>query len=65
MTTLTQEQLQMWDILKSTYVIDEFGNKRWYNEAGQRHRDNDLPAVEYADGSKFWHQNGTFIKSTR
>jgi hypothetical protein len=25
---------------------------------GQRHRDNDKPAIERADGSKFWLRNG-------
>ena len=64
MPTLTQEQLLMWDILKSNYEVDGFGTKRWRNEAGKFHRDNDLPAVIYADGSKAWYKNGEFIKST-
>ena len=25
---------------------------------GKYHRDNDLPAIEYADGSKEWYQHG-------
>jgi hypothetical protein len=38
--------------------IDNDKTKRWYNKAGQLHRDNDLPAVIYADGSQIWYQNG-------
>ena len=37
---------------------DEDGTKRWYNDKGELHRENDLPAIEYADGSKFWYLNG-------
>jgi len=38
--------------------IDEFGTKRWKNEAAELHRDeNDLPAVEYSNGNKFWFIN--------
>ena len=39
-------------------VIDEYGTKRWYNEKGQLHRDNDKPAVVSAHGTKFWYQDG-------
>ena len=42
----------------SNPVIDQNGNKFWYNKEGQRHRDNDLPAIEWANGDKFWYQNG-------
>ena len=38
--------------------IDSNGTKRWYNSNGKRHRDNDLPACEYPDGTKFWYKNG-------
>ncbi len=38
--------------------IDNYGTKQWYNNNRQYHRDNDLPAVIYADGSKEWYQNG-------
>jgi hypothetical protein len=37
--------------------IDAFGCKWWYNSKNQIHRD-DGPAIEYADGSKFWYING-------
>lgn len=38
-------------------VIDEHGNKFWYNEQGHFHRE-DGPAIEMADGDKTWLQNG-------
>jgi len=37
-------------------IIDEDGNKRWYNETGELHRE-DGPAVERADGYKAWYKN--------
>ena len=39
-------------------ITDKYGNKKWYNKKGELHRDNDLPAVIYVDGSKHWYQNG-------
>ena len=38
--------------------IDEDGTKRWYNDKGKLHRENDLPAIEWTDGSKEWWLNG-------
>ena len=35
---------------------DILGTKRWYKN-DLLHRDNDLPAIEYASGDKFWYQN--------
>jgi hypothetical protein len=32
--------------------------KEYRNESGQLHREDDLPAVEYSDGSKEWYING-------
>ena len=37
--------------------VDKYGNIYWHNEDGQLHRE-DGPAIEYADGSKFWYLNG-------
>jgi len=37
-------------------VIDQQGNKFWYNDRGERHRE-DGPAIEGADGSKWWYIN--------
>jgi len=45
--------------MKSYPHIDIAGNKFWRNEAELRHRDeDDLPAVEYSDGTKTWWING-------
>ena len=38
-------------------VIDESGNKIWYNENGRYHRE-DGPAIEYASWIKAWLING-------
>ena len=38
--------------------IDSRGNKFWYNERHQLHRDGDLPAAENITGSKYWYVNG-------
>jgi len=32
----------------------------YFDEKGDYHRDDDLPAVEYADGSKEWYQHGKY-----
>ena len=36
------------------------GTMIWRNEDGQFHRENDLPAVIYDSGSKFWYKNGQY-----
>jgi hypothetical protein len=38
-------------------VIDEFGNKFWYNKNNEMHRE-DGPAAEYFDGTKTWRIDG-------
>ena len=46
--------------VKKYYVtVDEKGTVRWYKDTKCNilHRENG-PAVEYADGTKFWFQNG-------
>ena len=37
--------------------VDEHGTRRWFDAAGQLHRD-DGPAVVYASGSEYWYQHG-------
>jgi hypothetical protein len=39
-------------------IVDNNGTKRWYNEQGQRHRE-DGPAIDCANGDKEWFLNGT------
>ena len=47
--------------MTSKYETDENGNKRWYNESGQLHRDGDLPAVILANGRACqWYKNGDY-----
>ena len=36
----------------------EYGNTYYRNSKGQFHRENDLPAVVFANGSKLWYKNG-------
>ena len=53
---MTSEE-EVYDALKYHIDVDEYGTRRYYNAAGQLHRE-DGPAVEYASGSKTWYQNG-------
>ncbi len=56
---MTPEEETFIILSEPTPVMDEFGNKRWHKN-GQRHRENDLPAVIWADGAQFWYKNGEF-----
>jgi hypothetical protein len=38
-------------------TVDNVGTKRWKNKSGKFHR-LDGPAIEFANGTKEWHQNG-------
>ena len=41
------------------YIVEVYADKTiWRNEKGEFHRLGDLPAVEYANGSKVWYLNG-------
>ena len=42
--------------MKSTCTTDQFGIKYWKLPNGQYHRE-DGPAIEYANGTKFWYRN--------
>ena len=35
---------------------------KWWFQNGEQHRDNDQPALIYADGTKSWYQNDKLIK---
>ena len=48
---------QVYEALRYRIEIGENGSRRYYNTDGQLHRD-DGPAVEDANGSKFWYQYG-------
>ena len=45
-------------IEESICKIDKYGNKFWFNSKNELHRENDLPAIDYASGDKFWFLNG-------
>ena len=47
----------VFEALKYRVVVNEHGTRRYYNAAGQPHREHG-PAVEHTNGSKFWYQNG-------
>ena len=47
----------VFDALKYRIEISGTGTRRYYNKDDKLHR-TDGPAVEYADGTKFWYQNG-------
>lgn len=34
------------------------GTRYWYDDQKRYHRDGDLPAVEWADGTKVWYKHG-------
>lgn len=65
MTNITKDQF--WGILNepepAITITNKYNIYRWYNDQGQIHRENDLPAViwYHEDGSVFkkcWYQNG-------
>ena len=39
-------------------TVNEYGNVRWYKPGTDELHREDGPAVEWADGSKFWYING-------
>ena len=47
----------VFDALKYRVVVNEWGTRRYFNSANQLHR-TDGPAVVYANGTKYWWQNG-------
>ena len=56
---LTEEEFEeeQYPILKQPQ-IDEFGTEIWRDFDGQYHRDNDLPAMIYKNGNKYWFKHG-------
>ena len=51
------DEQAVFDRLKYRIEVDEDGTRRYYNTAGQLHREN-CPAVEWASGVKSWWLNG-------
>ena len=50
-------EAELFEALKYRIEVDRHGTRRYYNSAGQLHRD-DGPAVVWRDGDKEWYQNG-------
>ena len=46
----------VFDALKYRIEVTRAGTRRYYNNAGELHRD-EGPAVEWADSTKVWYQN--------
>jgi len=60
---MNEDEEDMWNRLKEPApIIDKYGNQRWFNKAGELHRENDMPAGIYTDGTKSWWINGKFIR---
>lgn len=49
--------------MTSVCKVNEEGTICWYNSNGENHRDNDKPAVIYADGALAWCQDGLIHRS--
>ena len=53
---MSNEQ-EVFESLKYRIEVDTRGTRWYYNSANQLHR-TEGPAVEWADGNKFWYHNG-------
>ena len=52
----------VFDTLRYRIEVDKDGTCRYFNTAGQLHRENGH-AIEWADGSRFWWQNGQYHRT--
>ena len=50
-------EAEVFDTLVSRVTVDDCGTRRYYNAAGELHREHG-PAVEYSTGGRVWYQNG-------
>ena len=48
---------EVFDALKYRVEVDVYGTRKYFNGAHELHR-TDGPAIERADGTKYWYQNG-------
>ena len=55
-------EVEVFDALRYRVEVAKDGTRRYYNNAGELHRD-EGPAVEWADGSKGWFQNGQYHRT--
>jgi len=44
-------------MIESYMKVNKYGDRIWRNQDGLFHRE-DGPAIEYADGAKYWYLNG-------
>ena len=51
------DEQAVFDALKYRVEVDICGTRRYHNGANQLHRENG-PAIERANGTKYWYQNG-------
>jgi hypothetical protein len=51
---ISYRESQLIDLINKPTKIDSDGTKIWKNKAGEYHRLNDKPAVEYKNGGKEW-----------
>ena len=51
---------EVFDQLKYKIIIDASGNKLYYNNRDQLHRE-DGPAVEWDNGDRDWYLNGEYV----
>jgi len=50
------------DKTEYSFFIDKYDNMYWYKN-GNYHRENDLPAIIWYDGSLSWYKDGFTIKT--
>ena len=55
-------EAEVYEALALRVVVDQHGIRKYFNAAGQLHRE-DGPAIEWADGSKFWYQYGSLHRT--
>jgi len=56
---MTKDEQAMWNRLSDPEPeIDKNGTQRWFNKAGQLHRENDMPATIGKNRIKAWYING-------
>ena len=53
----------VFDALRYRIKVDQYGTRKYFNNAGKLHRTTG-PAVENANGDKFWYQNGILHRTT-
>ena len=54
---------EVYEALILRIEVDEYGDRKYFNSAGELHRDNG-PAVEYKSGSRAWFQNGKLHRTS-